>query len=152
MKFQITTNYAIRILAHLNNSQEELITATSMAEELGITYQYLMKVVNYLRKGKIVESVQGCNGGYRIAKNPENISLYDIVYAMEGEVRLKRFNLEPEDVTNNKEAKLQTNLLLDSITTDIIDVLKTRFITDMWLYQYELEGHEVLEFILWVLK
>jgi Rrf2 family protein len=122
------TNYAIRILTYLCRSNGELITATSMAEELGITYQYLMKVINYLRRAHLVESVQGCNGGYRVAKNPERISLYDIVYAMEGEVRLKRFETGEGDSANTI---VITNTLLDSITEDIVGVLKRKHITDI---------------------
>jgi Rrf2 family protein len=90
MRLQITTDYAIRMVDYLAKRKGQLVNARSMAAELGITYQYSMKVINQLKKGNIICSVQGCNGGYRLAPEASTTSFYDIICLMEGDVRLNR--------------------------------------------------------------
>jgi Rrf2 family protein len=75
---------------YLAQRRGQLANARSMAAELGITYQYSMKVINQLKKGNIICSVQGCNGGYRLTPEAKEVSFYDIICLMEGDVRLNR--------------------------------------------------------------
>lgn len=89
MQFQITTDYAIRIIHYLHQ-QNRLSTAISASQDLGISYQYYAKVINRLKQAKLVDSVQGRNGGYQLARPANEISLYDIICAMEGDVKINR--------------------------------------------------------------
>lgn len=88
MKFQITTDYAIRIMLYLHQHRDESNTAKTISSELGITYQYFMKVINRLKKAKLVTTIQGCNGGYMLSQHVNNLSLYDIIQIMEGELQI----------------------------------------------------------------
>lgn len=96
MKFHITTDYAIRIMSYMCKRSDECLTAKQMAGELGMTYQYFMKVMNYLKKAKWVTTVQGCNGGFTLAKDAKNLTLYDIIRIMEGELVINRCLEEDE--------------------------------------------------------
>lgn len=55
-----------------------------MAEAFGLSPSYLLKHLKALTAAKVLESVPGPNGGYRLARSPENITLLDIVLAIEG--------------------------------------------------------------------
>lgn len=66
------------------------IAAEAAAKELGITYSYFNKVAHKIRTVGFLESVQGPGGGYRIAKDAADITLYDIVKVMEGDIRINR--------------------------------------------------------------
>ena len=62
-----------------------MVSAADIAEAQQIDLQYAQQILQRLRKGEIVESVRGPQGGYRLAKAPENITLLDILMATEGE-------------------------------------------------------------------
>jgi Rrf2 family protein len=55
-----------------------------LAAYQGVSETYLSKVYTKLRKSAIVKSIPGVNGGYALARNPENITFWDIVEAVEG--------------------------------------------------------------------
>jgi len=90
MKIQVSTDYAVRILQYLHQSEDELHTASSIAEAIGITYPFFIKIANQLKKRKLIDSVQGRNGGYFLGRPAEEISLYDVFLSIEGELVISR--------------------------------------------------------------
>ncbi|ESY75845.1 Rrf2 family transcriptional regulator [Mesorhizobium sp. M0051] len=60
------------------------MAASAMAEAFGLSPSYLLKHLNMLTAARILESVSGPAGGYRLARSAERISLLDIVLAVEG--------------------------------------------------------------------
>ena len=66
MKIKITTVYAAQILGHMLLKGNKLTTASKIVEKTGITYQYCIKVMNEMKRAGLLESEQGCKGGYRL--------------------------------------------------------------------------------------
>ena len=62
------------------------ISLKSVAERQGISEHYLEQLMGSLRKAGYVRSVRGAQGGYQLTKKPEEISVGDIVRAMEGPI------------------------------------------------------------------
>lgn len=60
------------------------LPASALAELHGLSPTYLVKHLKQLVAAKLLESVPGPHGGYRLAKKPSAISLLDIVLAVEG--------------------------------------------------------------------
>jgi Rrf2 family protein len=63
---------------------EATLPASALAEAFGLSPSYLLKHLNMLSAARILESVSGPAGGYRLARPAERISLLDIVLAVEG--------------------------------------------------------------------
>ncbi|UVK46159.1 Rrf2 family transcriptional regulator [Mesorhizobium sp. AR07] len=63
---------------------EATMPASAMAEAFGLSPSYLLKHLNMLSAARILESVSGPAGGYRLARPAERITLLDIVLAVEG--------------------------------------------------------------------
>lgn len=61
-----------------------VLSAAALAEFHGVSTSYLLKHLQALSGAGILETVPGPKGGYRLAKKPEDISLLDIVLAVEG--------------------------------------------------------------------
>lgn len=57
---------------------------SALAEQFGVSPSYLLKQLNALTAARILESLPGPAGGYRLARPAERISLLDIVLAVEG--------------------------------------------------------------------
>lgn len=85
MKLSDGIEQAIHSVAMLSGlSERNVLSAASLAEFHGVSTSYLLKHLQALSKGGILETVPGPKGGYRLAKSPDKISLADIVYAIEG--------------------------------------------------------------------
>ncbi len=61
----------------------EYITLISISERLGISKIYLEQVFSLLRRGGLVTSVKGAQGGYQLARAPRQITALDILTAVE---------------------------------------------------------------------
>ena len=84
MNFSKTTSYALTILNFMADHDDEMFSAKVLHETLGIPWQYLRQLLTSLSKDGFISSTQGRNGGFRLNKSPEQISLADIVEAVEG--------------------------------------------------------------------
>jgi Rrf2 family protein len=60
------------------------VRAVDIAARHGIPLQFLLQILRTLRSAGLVESVRGAGGGYRLGVPPQDVTLADIVDAMEG--------------------------------------------------------------------
>ena len=65
---------------------EPVLSAQDLAERAHLEAPTVSKLLKQLAHGQLVESFRGVNGGYRLARAPERISIADIVIAMEGPI------------------------------------------------------------------
>lgn len=132
MSFKITTDYAIRIIIYMAHQGDKVSTAKEAAKQLGITYSYFNKVVTQIRKMGFIESVQGPGGGYRLNMDAADITLYDIIEAMEGSICINRC-LEEGDICSRYGSNHQTcqvHKIFESINSQLVDMLKSVSICD----------------------
>jgi len=61
------------------------VGAAEIAETAGIDLPYTQQILQKLRKGNVIESARGPKGGYTLQRPPEQITLKDILYAVEGD-------------------------------------------------------------------
>lgn len=89
MQLNTTTDYAIRVALYLATVRRAAGSA-EICSCMGIPPGILGSVSSRLRKHGIVDTLRGTNGGYLLARQPEDISLRDIIVAMEGTTRINR--------------------------------------------------------------
>ena len=89
MQLTNTTDYAIRIVCYLAIKKRRVTTA-KLASELKIPESYIPKITKQLKKEKIISASEGISGGYALAKNPEKISLFDVISCMESTMAISR--------------------------------------------------------------
>jgi Rrf2 family protein len=81
------TGYALIALAHLASmDHDELASARQIADRYGVPASLLMNVLKELAAAGLVESRRGATGGYRLAVEPEQVTVADIVEIVEGPV------------------------------------------------------------------
>ena len=85
MKFTTKSRYAVNALADLEHlsSYDNPVSLKDIADRQGIDLTYLEQLFRKLRIAGIVKSVRGRNGGYVYASNPQNISIKNIMDAVE---------------------------------------------------------------------
>lgn len=86
MKISTKGRYGLRALTDMAmQSQNEAISLMKVARRQHISLNYLEQVFATLRKAGIVKSQKGAQGGYLLAKKPEEIKVGDVLTALEGE-------------------------------------------------------------------
>ncbi|MCO6438878.1 MAG: Rrf2 family transcriptional regulator [Phycisphaerae bacterium] len=84
------TDYALVALAHMARNGAGKVCARDLSDRVHIPVRVLTNVLNRLTRYGYLSSVRGVAGGYCLARLPEEISVREIVEAMEGPVRLAR--------------------------------------------------------------
>jgi len=96
--FQLSkkVEYGLIALLHLDAlGAQSLVTAKEMAESYRIPGEILGKVLQALARNKVLASVHGAKGGYRLARPIEDLALGDVIEAVEGPVHLARCQDDP---------------------------------------------------------
>lgn len=89
--FSKGAEYAIRaILIAIENGLEHRITAPEICMRADIPEAFARKAFQQLVRAGVLEAVRGPRGGYRLNDNPENVSLWRIITAMDGEDQFSR--------------------------------------------------------------
>lgn len=87
------TDYATVVLTVLANEPEAVASAAGLAERAGLEAPTVAKVLKPLAQAGLVEAFRGANGGYRLARPAGEISLLEIVNAMEGPLGMTECSL-----------------------------------------------------------
>ncbi len=85
MRISAKGRYALAAMVHMaqNYAGGEHIAVVSISESLDISKIYLEQVFSLLKRGGIVTSVKGAQGGYQLARMPHQITVSDILKAVE---------------------------------------------------------------------
>ena len=101
MKISTKGRYGIRALIDLAvNSTNGHVSLVNIANRNQISVHYLEHVFSSLKRGGIVKSVKGAQGGYVLADKPENITVAQMILALEGS-----YSIEPESVNEDALVK-----------------------------------------------
>ncbi len=85
MKLSTKGRYGLRALLDLAlHNEEEAVSLQSIAERQNISMGYLEQLMRMLKREGLVSSVRGAGGGYHLAKPAAEISVGDILRALEG--------------------------------------------------------------------
>ena len=130
MQLNVTTDYAIRTILLLA-MKDEPVTSQEISQTMKIPKDYVITMMKRLKDQRIVESRRGITGGYRLTKDPWDISLLEIIKTMEGTTKINRC-LEKDHYCSRKAAetcpvrahyeKLQ-RLIDDNLSSITIDCL-----------------------------
>lgn len=120
MKISTKGRYALAaaILMAQRHGAGEPITVLSIAEKLGLSKIYLEQVFSLLKRGGIVHSIKGSQGGYQLSRAPRQITMLDILSAAE----LSLF-LPTEDTVAQSAPEIESALRTAFDQTD--EALKT---------------------------
>ena len=101
------TGYGLIALTHLARGDgETLCSAREIAEGHGVPVSLLMNVMKELAAARLVESVRGSRGGYRLACDPHEVTVMDLVVVLEGPVRLAACCLDQGEVSDEATCEL----------------------------------------------
>ncbi|AXH98929.1 Rrf2 family transcriptional regulator [Sporosarcina sp. PTS2304] len=98
MKISTKGRYGLTVIVELGRKYGEgPVPLRKIAEEQNLSEAYLEQLIPPLRNSGLVKSVRGAYGGYKLAKDPSEISAGDIIRLLEGPIQIVE-GLEDEDI------------------------------------------------------
>lgn len=138
MQLSMSTDLAIRILQYLHVNKG-LSSGAEISAAIGTTYPFFMKVVSQLKKHKLVTPEQGRNGGYRLGKSAESITIYDIYCIIEGEMAIIHY-LSGDQASNYEAGQCAIQDHFRSLQTSLIQQMSRQTIAGLAVSPPQLKG------------
>jgi Rrf2 family protein len=83
LKLSKKVEYAILAMQYMAMCPDELINAKQIAKDNDLSFEFLSKSLQILNRNGLINSVQGVRGGYNLAKHPKEITVAEIIRAVE---------------------------------------------------------------------
>jgi FeS assembly SUF system regulator len=109
LKISKLTDYALLVMGHLAKEPETLMSATTLAESLHLPATTVSKILKMLAEAELVTSVRGAEGGYLLAKYAGEITVADVISAMEGDLALTECCESVDSCTINSTCTMRDN-------------------------------------------
>lgn len=116
------TDYGLRVIRAICSEDSDIVTSRLISEKENIPNAVLMKVLRVLRQNNIVTSSRGRgdkSGGYSLSIPPKELTLLDIITALEGDIFIN------ECVQENSDCCFRNNCKVSKEFHRINEVLKT---------------------------
>jgi len=82
------TDYGVVVLTQMSRNPDDLRTAPQISQETGVPLPTVAKLLNALAHGQLIESHRGAAGGYTLNRTAEEITVAEIIQALEGPIAL----------------------------------------------------------------
>ena len=144
MKISTKGRYALRMLLDLAvNGNEGYTALRDVAERQNISKKYLEQIVPVLHKAEILVTTRGFQGGYKLAKEPEKITVGEILRLTEGNLA-PVVCLETEHNTCKRAGECVTLHIWEGLQTVISDYLNSITLRDMMDKCQPCEGNKIV--------
>ncbi|MFI6006735.1 RrF2 family transcriptional regulator [Streptomyces sp. NPDC051366] len=123
MRISARADYAVRAALQLAASQEDgPVKAEAIADAQDIPHKFLEGILNDMRRGGLVLSQRGGNGGYRLAKPAQSITIADVIRVVDGPLVSVR-GVRPPDLsyTGPAQSLLPLWIALRANVREILD-------------------------------
>jgi Rrf2 family transcriptional regulator, iron-sulfur cluster assembly transcription factor len=134
---RLTTKGRFAVTAMLDlalNEVDKPVTLAGISERQGISLSYLEQLFSRLRRNGLVKSVRGPGGGYRIAKQHSEISVSDIITAVDELIDATQCGGEENC---HEERRCMTHDLWASLNSKILEYLSGVSLADLVASQRE---------------
>ncbi len=137
LKLSTKGQYGVRAMFEIARCGERgPVTIREISERQDVSVAYLEQILNQLRKAGIIRSVRGPGGGYVLSRDPDRISIGEILLELEGPVAITSC-LDPKEGCMRVEGCV-THLLWKSLGENIEAFLNSMTLRDL------LEGNEFI--------
>ena len=132
MKLTTKGRYAVMAMADLASFQNDKpVSLNDISLRQNISLSYLEQLFAKLKTGKLVKSIRGPSGGYVLEKNPKDIKLSNIIFAVDEKVKTLNCKKESKKGCNGKSTKCITHYLWDDLEQHINTFFESKSLNDL---------------------
>lgn len=133
MHITLESDYAVRIMVFLAKEKKR-VDASRISQNTGVSLRFALKILRNLVACGITKSFKGTQGGYELNKTPEDITLREILQAIEGEYVFSRCLLSDRSGCTNpgcKDGACKANAVFDDISKTVRKMLEQVTLADL---------------------
>lgn len=128
IKLSKQADYALQLLIALSKLEDgELLGLKKFSKESTISFLFLQKIVRPLRESGLVKSVQGKNGGYMLERDINEVSIKEVIDAVDGQYGLSE--CVKKGCVHEQRCGLKTGL--DKMNRQIVNYMETLKVSDL---------------------
>ena len=132
MKLTTKGRYAVMAMADLAANQNgKPVSLTDISLRQNISLSYLEQLFSKLKNEKLVKSIRGPLGGYVLEKNPKEIRISNIIFAVDEQVKTLNCKKESKKSCNGKTIKCITHNLWDDLEQHINTFFENKSLNDL---------------------
>jgi Rrf2 family protein len=138
MIFSTKSEYGVRVMVELaRRGGAEPVALAEIAEHEGLPLAYLEHLVARLRRAGLVESRRGAHGGYLLARPSAQITMAEVVEALEGRIApIECFSSTPDGTIHcvrefDAERVCTTKILWTRVRAAILDTLQETTLAEL---------------------
>ncbi len=125
MKITRETDYAFRMVLFLtDNRDQEKVGAKLISDSMVIPMRFTLKILRKLNIAGLIRSFRGAKGGFALNRPPHEITIKDVIVAIEGPIFLNPCLLDDEACTRNAASTCPVHVALAKAQTVLIDELE----------------------------
>lgn len=129
MRVSAKADYAVRAVAELAASPDGPVKGERLADSQDIPLQFLEHILLDLKHSGIVRARRGAKGGYWLAKPAEEVSIADVIRAVEGPIANVQ-SAPPESITYTGSAKELQSVWI-AVRASLREVLESTSLADL---------------------
>ena len=140
MKLTSKGRFAVMSLVDIaiNSVGNKPVSLSEISSRQNISLPFLEQIFISLKKSGIVKSVRGPSGGYLFAKNPDFIKIYDVIKAIDEDLKIMKCNgVDFGCIPNKGKTKCLTHNLWNKLSNHIFYFLSSVSIDDVRNNSYE---------------
>lgn len=142
MRYTIRFVYAIKaMLSLLSSTARQPMSIQTIKRRFSIPENYLAHILTDLRKAGLVKSLRGTGGGYFIMRSPNEISLKDIVLAVEGD----RFIFQKKIESNHPNIDTVLEKIFSDSIQNSLNVFENISVLDL---HYRVDQRNFIDFVI----
>lgn len=123
-----TVEYALRAIVQLAYLSPKSATTDDLADVTKVPVPYLRKVLQQLRRSGLIESQRGIGGGVKLIAEPEEITILDVVNAVDP---VKRIKTCPLDIKSHGRRLCPLHAHLDKAMAEVEDAYRNTTLDDV---------------------
>jgi Rrf2 family cysteine metabolism transcriptional repressor len=138
MMFSTKAEYGVRVMVDLaRRGSDQPVPLAEIADHEGLPLAYLEHLVARLRRAGLVDSRRGAHGGYLLAREPERITMAEVVEALEGAIApIECISHTPDGTTvcareSDAEHVCTTKLLWTRVRGSIVETLERTTLAEL---------------------
>jgi len=132
LKFTTKSEYGLKAVLNLaENFGKGPIPIHDIAENHGISENYLEQLLSTLRRAGLVKSVRGAQGGYMLASSPKEITVGEIIRILEGSIAPKKCVDDENPNACNRAENCAARMVWEKLKDSVSEVLDSITLDDM---------------------
>lgn len=125
MIFSTRSSYGLRAMINLAKRQKSVsVSLAAIAQDESISLKYLERLFSRLKKASLVKSEIGAGGGYKLSKSASQITIYNIIKALEGKLNPFHCSEKNEKIFCSKSCRCEAAKVLVKVEQAINATLK----------------------------